>query len=393
MDAPACIAELDDVGDNPGGTIGQCRGVRTMAVETTNDPWTGVPRFEEPELREVIERLFVAAGLGEEAAARAATPLLLADLRGVESHGVARLPGYVRRLRNGLIEADARLTVDRETPSTVAFNANNGLGLLLAPRAMERCIAKAEETGICMATVRRSNHFGIAGTYALMAAERDMGGIAMTNSASIVVPMFSRKPMLGTNPFAFAVPTGTRPFCLDMSTSTVAWGKIEIARRAGLPIPEGWGLDAVGRVTTDAQAVKGLSPLGGTREMSGHKGYGLGLMVEIFCGQLASNTWSHQIGASYDGTGMSAGTGHAFIAWRIDAFRDLAEFRQELDEMIAALRASPVAEGHEGKDVLIPGDPEAEAEARNRAEGIPVRHEVLAELRELAAEVGVAYPW
>jgi len=364
-----------------------------MAVDAGTDIWAGVPRFAEPELRSFIERLFVAAGLGEDAAAQAATPLLLADRRGIESHGAARLPGYVRRLRNGLIDPDAQLTVDRETPSTVAFCGNNGLGLLLAPRAMERCIAKAEETGICMATMRRSNHFGIAGTYALMAAERGLGGIAMTNSASIVVPMFGKQPMLGTNPFAFAVPTGTLPFCLDMSTSTVAWGKIEIARRAGMPIPEGWGVDADGRPTTDPHAVKALSPLGGTYDMRGHKGYGLGLMVEVFCGELASNTWSHKIGKSYDGTGMSAGTGHAFIAWRIDAFRDPDGFRRELDEMIAALRTAPVAAGYEDRHVLIPGDPEAEAEARNRAEGIPVRQEVLNELRELCEEVGVAYPW
>ena len=363
-----------------------------MAVRT-DDPWALAPRFEEDTLRDFVVACFMAAGLGREAARDAARPLLLADLRGVESHGVARLPGYVRRLRNGLIDGDAVLTVDRETPSTVAFDAHNGLGLLLAPRAMERCIAKAEETGICMATVRRSNHFGIAGTYALMAAERGMAGIAMTNSASIVVPMFGRQPMLGTNPFAFAVPTSGRPFCLDMSTSTVAWGKIEIARRAGLPIPLGWALDAEGRPTRDPFAVTGLTPLGGTREMSGHKGYGLGLMVEIFCGQLASNTWSHAIGKSYDSTGMSAGTGHAFLAWRIDAFRDPDAFRRDLDDMIAALRASPVAADHEGKRVLIPGDPEAEAEERNRAEGIPVRPEVLEELRELATEIGVTCPW
>ncbi len=361
-----------------------------MAVETT-DTWALVPRFDESELRAFIERLFVAAGLGQEAAAQAANPLILADLRGVESHGMARLPGYVRRLRNGLINPDAELTVDRETPSTVAFSGNNGLGLLLAPRAMERCIAKADETGICMATMRKSNHFGIAGTYALMAAERGLGGMAMTNSASIVVPMFSKKPMLGTNPLAFAIPTGDRPFCLDMSTSTVAWGKIEIARRAGMPIPAGWGVDTEGRPTSDPQAVKGLSPLGCSRENSGHKGSGLGLMVEIFCGQLANNTWSHQIGKSYDGTGMSAGTGHAFIAWRIDAFRDPDEFRDEVDEMIAALRNAPVADGYEDKQVLIPGDPEAESEARNRAEGIPVRDEVLEELKLLCDEVGVAY--
>lgn len=303
------------------------------------------------------------------------------------------MPGYIRRLRRGLIEPDARLEVLRETPSTVAFDANNGLGLIAGRRAMERCIAKALETGICMATVRRSNHFGIAGTYALMAAEQGLGGMAMTNSSAIVVPTFSREPMLGTNPLAFAVPTGGLPFCLDMSTATVAFGKIEMARRAGIPIPAGWGLDDDGRATTDPDAVRGLTPLGGARETSGHKGYGLGLMVEIFCGQLASNAWSHEIGASYVSDAPTEGTGHAFLAWRIDAFRDLDEFRADMDAMLATLRGSAVSEEHPGRQVLIPGDPESEAERYNREHGIPVRRTVLRELAELAAECGVELPF
>jgi len=359
----------------------------------TADPWAAEPRFEEEELAGLVRQLFESAGVGSDAAAQATHALLLADLRGIESHGVARLPGYIRRLRGGMIEADAELTVDRESPSTIAFNANNGLGLIAARRAMERCIAKAEETGICMATVRRSNHFGIAGTYALMAAERGMGGMAMTNSSAIVVPMFSKEPMLGTNPLAFAVPTGGLPFCLDMSTATVAFGKIEMARRAGIPIPAGWGLDGNGRTTTDADAVQGLSPLGGTSEMCGHKGYGLGLMVEIFCSHLASNAWSHEIGASYVSDAPTEGTGHAFVAWRIDAFRDLDGFKRDIDGMLSTLRANQVSDDYPGKQVLIPGDPESEAEVRNRELGIPVRRTVLRQMAEVAGECGVAFPF
>lgn len=357
------------------------------------DTWVSEPRFQESKLHTFVTNLFVAGGIGEDAAEQAAEALLLADLRGIESHGVARLPGYVRRLKAGLIDGQAELEVERETPSTVAFDGNNGLGLTLGRRAMSRCVAKAEETGICMAMVRRSNHFGIAGTYALMAAERGLGGMAMTNSSAIVVPTFGKEPMLGTNPIAFAVPTGSRPFCLDMSTSTVPFGKIEIARRAGLPIPAGWGVDAVGRTTTDANAVQGLSPLGGTPEMCGHKGYGLGLMVEIFCGQLANNAWSKQIGASYVSDAPTEGTGHAFVAWRIDAFRDLDEFKRDIDGMLETLRGNEVSDEHTGKQVLIPGDPEAEAEARNRKEGIPVRRTVLAEMADVANDVGVDFPF
>lgn len=361
--------------------------------QETVDTWASEPRFQESELHPIITEMFVSVGIGEDTARQAADALLLADYRGVESHGVARLPGYIRRLRAGLINANAELQVDRETPSTIAFNGNNGLGLTLGRRAMTRCIAKAEETGICMATVRCSNHFGIAGSYALMAAERGLGGMAMTNSAAIVVPTFGTEPMLGTNPIAFAVPTGSHPFCLDMSTSTVPFGKIEIARRAGMPIPAGWGLDGDGRLTTDADAVKGLTALGGTREMGGHKGYGLGLMVEIFCGQLANNAWSKQIGASYSSDAPSEGTGHAFIAWRIDAFRDLDGFKRDMDAMIETLHECQVSDEHPGKQVLVPGDPESEAELRNRKEGIPVRRTVLAEVAEVAEEVGVEFPF
>lgn len=357
------------------------------------DIWAAEPRFDETHLGAFVQQLFEAAGVGADDAEQATSALLLADLRGVESHGVARLPGYVGRLREGLIDANAELAVERETPSTISFNANNGLGLTVGRRAMARCIAKAEETGICMATVRRSNHFGIAGSYALAAAERGMGGMAMTNSSAIVVPMFGKEPMLGTNPLAFAVPTGGLPFCLDMSTSTVAFGKIEVARRAGLPIPAGWGVDEEGRPTTDPDLVRGLMPLGGPREMSGHKGYGLGLMVEIFCGQLANNTWSHQIGASYVTNAPTEGTGHAFVAWRIDAFRELDEFKADMDAMLDKLRASKVSDEYPGRQVLIPGDPESDAEQRNRELGIPVRRAVLKQLAEVAGECGVEFPF
>lgn len=357
------------------------------------DQWAGVPRFDEDELTTFVQQLFEAAGLGVEAARLSAESLLVADRRGIESHGVARIPGYIRRLRNGMIDAEAMLTVDRETPSTIAFNGNNGLGLIMGRRAMERCVAKAEETGVCMATVRNSNHFGIAGTYALMAAERGLGGMAMTNSSAIVVPMFGRESLLGTNPLAFAVPTGDKPFCLDMSTSTVSFGKIEIARRAGMPIPPGWGVDDEGRMTTNADDVRGLLPLGGSRETCGHKGYGLGLMVEVMCSHMAQNTWSHQIGASYVSDAPTSGTGHAFIAWRVDAFRDLDEFKADMDDMIARIRDSAVSDDYPGKQVLIPGDPEADAEAYNREHGIPVRQTVLAEMTEVANECGIEVPF
>jgi len=257
-----------------------------------------------------------------------------------------------------------------------------------AQLAMERCLAKAEETGICLGTVRNSSHFGIAGRYALMAAERGLCGMAMTNTSPLVVPTFAKDKAIGTNPIAFAAPTSGTPFCLDMSTATVAVGKLEVAKRLGVPIPVGWAVDRNGEPATDPFQAAGLTPLGGLRLTSGHKGYGLGLMVEIFCGQLAGNPWSMKIPRTHEG-GDSGDTGHMFMAWRVDAFREPGEFVREMDEMIADLHGMEVAEVYPGQRVLVPGDPEVAAEEENGRLGIPVRRAVLEELNEEAAKLGV----
>lgn len=348
-------------------------------------------RYSLEELRAFARAALVEGGLDKGRAEQAAEILMLADLRGVASHGLGRLSGYVSRLQRGFDRADASVEVDRETPSTLALNGNFGLGLLIGPEAMRRTIAKARDVGVCMTTVRNSNHFGIAGTYACMAAAEGLAGMAMTNASRLVVPMFAREPRLGTNPLAFAVPTSGEPFVLDMSTSTVAWGKIEIARRAGLPIPEEWAVDAEGRPTTDPHQVKGLTPLGGSREHSGHKGYGLGLMVEVLTGPMSGNVWSNHVGRAWEQT-EPPGTGHFFMAWRIDAFRDPDEFRRDMDAMIRELHETATSDDAPGP-VLVPGDPEAEAERRNRAEGVPIAPGLVLELRELAERLGIDHPF
>lgn len=349
------------------------------------------PRYPVDALRAFIETAFTEAGLAPDQAVEAAGMLLTADLRGVASHGLGRLPVYVSRLQRGLERADAEVTVVRETPSTLALDGNLGLGLLVGPEAMRRTIAKARETGICMTTIRRSNHFGIAGTYACMAASEGLGGMAMTNATRLVVPLNGREPRIGTDPIAFAVPTSGEPFVLDMSSSTVAWGKIEIARRAGLPIPEGWGVDAEGRTTTDPAQVKWLTPLGGTKERSGHKGYGLAMMVEVLTGPLSGNTWSSRIARPFEQK-EAPGNGHFFMAWRIDAFRDPDEFIADMDALCQDLRDTPQADDASGP-VLIPGDPEAAAERENRERGVPIAPGLERELRELAATLGIAHPF
>lgn len=367
-----------------------------VAVESGSGVTAAIVRLPLERLEAFVAEVFGALGLARPDAVEATDGLLIADLRGVESHGLARVPYYASRIRRGLIAVGAELSVVRETAATLALDANNGFGLVQAPRAMARCIAKAEATGLCFATVRGSNHFGIAGTYALQAARSGLGGIAMTNASPLVVPTFGSRPMLGTNPLAIAVPTGfgpgDPPLVLDMATSAVAWGKIENARRDGAAIPLGWAVDEAGNPTTDAFSARSLTPLGGEPAIGGHKGYALGTMVDVLCGPLAGAAWSAHVSGAR-GQAAAAGIGHAFVAWRIDAFRDPDGFFRDLREMLDELRSTPPAAGHEATGVMVPGDPELAAEAKNRELGVPVKRVVLNDLRGVADEVGVSFPF
>ncbi len=336
--------------------------------------------------------VLIGFGLKPEDARISAEVLIASDIRGIDSHGVPRMGHYTERLRSGMINVDAELTVVTETPATIAFDANNGMGHPASYRAMQRCIEKAKETGLCMATVRHSNHFGIAGYYAMMALQEGLCGMAMTNATPLVVPTFAREPILSTAPIAVAIPArDQRPIVIDMATSTVAWGKVEIARREGKPIPAGWAYDADGNDTTDPWAAVSLTPLGWTRELGSHKGYGLSLFVEVLCGQLAGSSWSRYVGGSRTVPPRPSDTGHAFMAWRIDAFRPEEEFYADIDSMLAELRGLEPSEGHDR--VYVPGDPEDIAEADRRERGIPVHASVLDELRQLGQEVGVNAPF
>lgn len=361
----------------------------TLPVEPQGDPC--LPRTT---LLAFTTAVLIELGIESDRAVAAAAHLLIADERGVASHGMARLPFYAKRFQTGLIDAAAPLTVVRESASSLVLDAHNGFGITQAPRAMEMCIERASAAGICIATVRHSNHFGIAGAYAIMAPPHDMIGVAMTNASPLVVPTFGTEPRLGTNPFAVAVPTGPTPddppLVLDMSTSTVAWGKIEIARRAGTSIPKGWAVDADGEPTSDPEAARWLTSLGGTRETSGHKGYGLGMLVDVLCGPLAGAACSARISGTR-GPAQPSNIGHVFMAWRVDAFREPAEFYAELADMIDNIRSSAPHPDHTDTGVLIPGDPELAATRASREHGIPVAPAVLAELRRLGEELGVPF--
>ena len=355
-----------------------------MVVETTRIPSDALQSF--------TSDVLVGFGVKREHADQVAEVLVASDVQGIDSHGVPRLKMYTDRLRDGLVNLDPKMTVITETAATLALDADNGMGHPASIEAMNRCIAKAKETGLCMTTVRNSNHFGIAGYYAAMALEHGLCGVAMTNATPLVVPTGAKRAYLSTAPIAAAIPAGKeKPILLDAATSTVAWGKIEIAQRENKPIPAGWAVDADGNITTDPNQAVALTPLGGARETSGQKGFGLGLWIEMLCGQLAGGPWGAHVKGSRDEVPGPTRTGHAFMAWRIDAFTSEDDFKAGIDRMIQEIKSLETVDGVDR--VMIPGEPEYEAEADRRANGIPVHPVVVEQIRMIGREVGVEAPF
>ncbi len=322
--------------------------------------------------------------------------LLSADIRGIDSHGIARLIGYVRLWESERINATPDIRIVYETPSTAVVDGGSGLGLIVAPFAMQVAIDKAKNVGTGWVSVKNSNHFGIAGIHAMMALEQDMIGIAMTNASALVAPTFSIERMLGTNPIAVAIPAGEQPpFVADFATTTAANGKLELLQRKNEDTPIGWVQDKDGMPTIDANSLKkqgALLPLGSDREHGSHKGYALGSIVDIFSAVLSGASygpWAPPFPAyvpmpeNMPGEGL----GHFFGAMRIDAFRPAEEFKSNMDNWIKRFRSAKPAEGHE--KVLIPGDPEREMEIIRMKNGIPIVDSVLAELKSVGEKMGV----
>lgn len=349
-------------------------------------------------LQEFVKAIFQKLGCPPEEATLASEVLISADLRGIDSHGIARLAGYVRLYDMGRLNPSPQIKVVHETPSTATVDGDRGLGLVVAPWAMKLAMEKAEKVGSGWVSVRNSNHFGIAGYHAMMALEKDMIGWTMTNAAPLVTPTFSLDKMLGTNPLAVAVPARNEPaFVADFASTAVAYGKFEILQRKGLPAPLGWAQDADGNPTDDSNAVKsggGLLPLGSDREHGSHKGYGLGAIVDIFSGVLSGANYGPWVppfataGFMAAQAGVGMGTGHFLGAMRVDGFRPVEEFKDHMDKWIGAFRS---ARAVEGKQVIIPGDPERESEAHRRAEGIPLLSPVEESLLALADRFGLAF--
>ena len=347
-------------------------------------------KYSHQQLFTFTKAIFQKIGCSESAAETAANSLLSADLSGVDSHGVARLTGYVRLWEVNRINANPDIKIIHETPSTGVVDGDSGLGLVVAPFAMKVAINKAKAVGSGWISVQNSNHFGIAGQYAMMALEEDMIGIAMTNASALVAPTFSKERMLGTNPIAVAVPAGSEPpFVADFATTTAANGKLEILQRKNQPVPDGWVQNNDGGNSNDAHELKkggALLPLGSDREHSSHKGYMLGSIVDIFSGVLSGANFGPWVPPFPAYVPMpenqpGKGIGHFFGAMRIDAFRTADAFKSDMDLWIQRFRNAKPAEGFD--KVIVPGDPEREIEADRRKNGIPLLDEVVTDLQNL----------
>ena len=345
------------------------------------------PVYSYPHLFSFTKNVFLSMGCSEADATIATTVLLSADLRGIDSHGVARLSGYVRLWEAKRINATPNINVIHETPSTAVVDGDSGLGLVVAPFAMKVAIEKATNVGSGWVSVQNSNHFGIAGYHAMMALQHDMIGMAMTNASALVAPTFSTERMLGTNPIAVAVPSGNEPpFVADMATTTAANGKLEILQRKNLEAPLGWIQDAAGETTTDAHALKNkgaLLPLGSDKDHGSHKGYALGSIVDIFSAVLSGANYGPWVPPFPAYVPMpenqpGKGLGHFLGAMRIDAFRKADDFKKDMDKWIQRFRSAKTIEGYD--QVLIPGDPERLFEIQRMKDGIPLLETVAEDL-------------
>lgn len=342
-------------------------------------------RVAAQDMRSTVASIFERLGMPGGDARLSADVLVWADLRGVDSHGVSNMtPFYVQWLRDGFVNPRPRWRVVRESRATATLDGDRGLGLCLGPPAMALAMDKAAECGLGSVVMTQGRHFGAAGYHAALALERDMIGVALTVGGLQVVPTFGAEPRVGLNPIAIAAPAGREaPFLFDASMSSVAGNKIRIAQRLGALLPGGWISAADGTPIMGETRVPEsfhMLPLGATREIGSHKGYGLAVAVDILAGLLGG-----------DAAGFLRRPGdcsHHFLAYRIDAFTDPREFKERMDTLLRGLRETRPAPGQER--VLYAGLPEHEALQERTRFGIPYHPGVIDWFRKTAAELGAA---
>ena len=336
--------------------------------------------------QEFCVKVFVAAGLSSQDAHTVTDNLILGDLRGLASHGIARLKVYTERINNGLINAHPNIRTLNEKPGMFHLDGDNGLGAVVGTEAMEMSIERASKSGVCFCSVRRANHFGIAAYYTMKAARRNMIGFALQNNPPAIAPWGGITPMIGTNPFSIAVPAETHePIVLDCSCSKVARGKINVAEIEGRPIPEGWAIDSEGRSTTDAtQALRGsVLPFGE------YKGYGIAMIIDILCGILSGSAYGTHVGALWNNPKTTQNLGLTFMVIDVSSFMDPGEFKAQTDRMIEELKTSKRAKGVD--EIFVPGEIEHRNLERNEKRGITIGQGVLNDLKELKESFAIDY--
>jgi len=313
-------------------------------------------------------------GLAAADARLVAETLVAADLRGVDSHGVVRLPHYARRLRNGSVKARPIISVRRTSASAAVVEGDAGMGQLVAQRAMQEAISLAKESGVGAVVARNSSHCGACAWFVELAVQEGMIGVALTHTDSIMVPPGMKRIFLGSNPIAFGAPGEREPVIIDMSTTHVAWGKVLVARQEGKSVPPDWGVDQDGNPTTDPQQVVGLAPTGG------HKGYALAAMIEILCAQLAGVPFGRHVTQMYGELNKPRNLGHFMLALDPARFAQRKTFLSQIALFLDEIRA---------EGTMAPGDPERRTAAQRRREGIPLGEATVEELNRLADEAGV----
>ncbi|MEW9673838.1 Ldh family oxidoreductase [Ammoniphilus sp. 3BR4] len=344
-------------------------------------------RYNPVELKMFCQHVFEKLGALNEDAYTAADALIRANLEGVDSHGISRLAIYAKRMKEGRINPIPQITVEKRGESVLLVDGDNGLGQMVAARAIKEGIALAKETGLAAVAVRHSNHFGTASYYCQMACEQGLGVMAFTNSPPGIAPWGGKKAFFGTNPIAFGFPTGSDvPVIIDMSTSVVARGKVILAAKQGQPIPKGWAMDEHGLETENAQdALRGaVLPLGGA------KGYALALAIEILTGVLSGAAFGPHVKNMYDEHDEKSNIGHFFILFDIEKFMSLDQFTVLIHQFLEEVKSVPLAEG--ASEILYPGERRAKEFQKRMSSGIALSEEVEAELLALGEEWGVSLP-
>ncbi len=342
-------------------------------------------RFED--LRTFCNQAYLKAGVPPDEARVVADLLARADLRGIETHGVTRLPIYIQRLQKGYVRKRLDLSYLKDKGPLCYAQANGSMGHLVAHHAMRRAIEKAQEFGIGWVSVKDSGHFGVAGLFPIMAAEADLIGYLCSNSAPMMAPFGGRSRIIGNNPLSYAFPAASHPpVVVDFSCSVVSSGRLIVARKKGEKIPLGWAVNTDGLPTDDPYA--GYEGGGSLLPLGEHKGYGLAMSHEILSAILTGGKWTRDIKSLYeqDETGIQ-GTCHSFMALDPDAFVGREEFKQQMDRYIEAIKTSGKAAKVE--EILVPGEPEVRIEARRLREGIPLAPNTVRELSALADSLGL----